>query len=546
MKSLITYWLVFVLLIITSQGALAQFPDDQCYCKAAKIATDARNQNPGFYKDSDAQVFVKNLIELLNKYQPRPFTESIKVLPGTCTEKEIALATICDGTVAPKGRYILYNKKRMTDISNLRNDADLFVLAHEVGHHTHNHLHFEKVSKEAERQIEEAYKGKNFSIEKIKHIQELEADILAIWFLRLNNPQIDSVQIKKMIVGISKLVSLGFKVSTSDHPSFEIRTRMAMKVLKNWKVVFNNLTLPTYKTRKFVIDEIDSVLAEAEDANITEIERNLKNQVYHHRRSISLLDSARVFHGKGKYGEAIEFYQKSLAELELSKFYTDEEKKKVLLPLEQCRRIVEIESFFAIYPSVGVQYIIPALSIDRKPIDAAFKPTLQVGMRMGIYSWTRKSWYELSLNYAKQDFYTLLINGNNIKNSVEHFGFNTLTAGLHYTFSTIPDDILPSQSWKTGFVATIAPTYNYYFGNEYTNYVTQENKREIDIQPSFGGTIGIGIEKISRKRNKTLGNFRIMANYNYQSLKLGNTEPVRGNFKGVLHQFSLSISYRQW
>ncbi|PLK42445.1 hypothetical protein [Emticicia sp. TH156] len=549
MKFKVFYLVILTITFIRLEASFAQerskplpaFSTAQCNCEAVKIATDSLQYS--LYEATKAESFVTKLIQLLNKNQLKPFTERIRVLPGSCAGNLVALATICDGARnIEKGRYILYNNKAMTDILDLDIDADQFVLAHEVGHHTHNHLHFTGIGREAKELLKTGIKDKIISDEKLRHIQELEADALAIWFLKLNNPKIADTKIVDMITGICNLIKADEKTSFRTHPSFDIRKRMAEKILKNWETVFKTSQEPQFKTKKFVEEELDSVLIAAHEADITEIEMKLRKQAFHHLKAVNLSDSAKILNHSGDYGRAIELYNEALSELELSGFYTNEEKLNISEQLKACQGKIKITRFFVFYPLVGVNYILPKFSSNNKPIDAAFKHSIIVGFRAGLYNWTRKIWSEVFVNYSKQEFYTLT---NKARNSVEYFAFNQLTTGVNLIFSSLANS-KPSLNWKTGIIATAAPTYHYFFRNTYSNYITQEYNKAIEIVPSIGFALGLGIEKISRKRKKVLGNFRIIANYNYQNLKFGDMVPVRDEFKGRLNQFSINLSYRQW
>ena len=115
-------------------------------------------------------------------------------------------------------RYILYDREFMNSISNGNNWANLFVLAHEVGHHINGH------SVDLVLQIGEVVEPKALSV---KRQQELEADEFAGFVLsKLGGPISEANKI------ISR-ISTNSDDSYSTHPSRSKRLAAAKKGYDN-------------------------------------------------------------------------------------------------------------------------------------------------------------------------------------------------------------------------------------------------------------------------------------------------------------------------
>jgi len=115
-------------------------------------------------------------------------------------------------------RYILYDREFMNSISNSNNWANLFILAHEVGHHINGH------SVDLVLQIGEVVEPKALSV---KRQQELEADEFAGFVLsKLGGPISEANKI------ISR-ISTNSDDSYSTHPSRSKRLAAAKKGYNN-------------------------------------------------------------------------------------------------------------------------------------------------------------------------------------------------------------------------------------------------------------------------------------------------------------------------
>ncbi len=552
-------YLLAALIIFPSLKSFSQ-KEPACKCADAQLALAPDTTISAAYEIKQAEAIVGGFVDLINKNTKdfkKHFKESIFTKPAPCAKNNLALAVLCDGNLnnTRKGRYILYDANSVDAIvksTNFKKNADWFILAHEVGHHICNHLHDvdylmnEQKKLDKYNKAEDPCKGKNCDIIKKNHTKELEADAVAVWLLKKSD--VPDQQILSMISKISDFVKIEFDQATSTHPSFFVRQKMANKILTNWKKDFANDTSPVEKSLKFVETEYEEILFDIDEQAkiyLTALENAKIAQLQHYKKSNELYTEAKKNERIGKYDEAINSYTNALQELELTTYFDEKDKEIITKPLEALQRIIKRKVFYKIVPVIGLNYSIPSFNAEGQIIETITKPSASYGLRIGRYHWQSSNWYELNIATTKSIFTTLTTN-NGQKQSVEDFSLNCLSTNLRYVFTNLGNKKDPIQNWKTDFIGTIGPVFNYYYNNIYTNNLLDETKRPLIVKPNVGAFIGFGAERLSRKKGKPFGNYRIMINYCFQNIKFGESEPTRPNYKFWLHQVGISLSYRQW
>ena len=187
-------------------------------------------QTNSFISDSKANNALDRILSVIGA--------SKRFVLQPCDNINNAVATSYKGI-----RYILYDKEFMNSISNGNNWANLFVLAHEVGHHINGH------SVDLILQIGEVVEPKALSV---KRQQELEADEFAGFVLARLGGSISSIN--EVLVKISNNSDDSF----SSHPSRDKRILAAIKGFNkdSNNSSFNNPKENTSKETKKINNEI--------------------------------------------------------------------------------------------------------------------------------------------------------------------------------------------------------------------------------------------------------------------------------------------------
>lgn len=531
-----------------------------CKCADAQLALAPDTAITALYDMQKAEKTVNDFVKLINTNTAdykKQFKENIYTRAAPCAKKNLALAVLCEGTISntKKGRYILYDEASIDAIiksTKFNTNAEWFILAHEVAHHICNHLHDIDYLEEQQNKLskyqkpDDICKGKDCDIIKKNHIKELEADAVAVWLLKKSG--VADFDIISMINKISDFVKIEFDRASSTHPSFFIRQKMASKILSNWNKDFANDKAPIQKSLKFVETEYEEILYDIDEQAkiyLTALENEKIAQINHFKTYSSLLETAKKMEQDGKYGDAISNYENALKELELSTYFDEDYRAKVTVALETLQKIIRRKVIYKIAPEVGLNYSMSSINTDNQAIASYIKPSFSYGIRLSRYHWQSPHWFDLTIYQTNTSLTTLTTNGNK-KQAVEDFSMKSISTSLRYIFTNIGNKTSPSQSWKSGFIASFGPVLNYYFGNKYENYLLENGSRKIDVKPNVGAFVGIGTEKLSRRANKPFGNYRLLINYSFQNIRLGDAELTHAQYKIWVHQIGITLSYRQW
>ena len=265
-------------------------------------------------------------------------------------------------------RYILYDREFMNSISNGNNWANLFVLAHEVGHHINGH------SVDLVLQIGEVVEPKALSV---KRQQELEADEFAGFVLsKLGGP----ISEANMIIS---RISTNSDDSYSTHPSRSKRLAAAKKGYDNAK----SSEPPANTKEDLAIEYFYKALEKNQKGNIEDALNDYTVSIsLDNSNGGAFLNRGLIYYFQGKNSQAISDLKIAIKKINLN----NPDIGSAYLMLGVSMREYDTENGIRLYSIESIEKISTAINIfeknnDNDKLSCAF-------LERGLSNWSYNDW----------------------------------------------------------------------------------------------------------------------------------------------------------
>ncbi len=431
----------------------------------------------------------------------------------------------------------------------VKNQGDLFVLAHEVGHLVCRHIHDDPQNKIRFDVLSQVIKNiPGVDAENLKKIQnysaEHEADLMGVWLLLKKG--LDS----KDILNIFAKVAKEFKNNDGDtpnSPSFTTRRRFIETYLKN--------SLKASPTRKGIYEDIDEVIQTDYPKILTELFRNKQSKdsltvseiaisealskLYD--KSIQKIKKGDIANNAGKYCDALSTYQEIDSTLMIlypnSQIYKDNKEK-----INTIKAILQKPSNWNVELLGGGILSFPMLYSNNILVPTQGYNTPTLGLRLSQYSWYKKSRVEIDFRYTSLRFDTYS-DKDVIKKAIERFDLTQLSISPHLVYSSTGSKNDTLCASRFGFLMSFGFSANYILKTKYTNFYTNESPLlKTGISP--GVYIGIGGERLERKMKNTY--IRAMITFQAQNLPFKTETSLNQNYSAWSYQVGAELSIRFW
>ncbi|MCF0074997.1 hypothetical protein LZD49_31220 [Dyadobacter sp. CY261] len=505
---------LFFVLIACVSGSMAQSPGKTEACGCNAVTGNQRH----FYDSKNALTAIDSFRKL---FRSPPV---ITLLPFACAGDLIS-AGMCqieiterlsNGLVQKRQedrRYIFYNTDFMDRVAKRnQSGSEAFLIAHEIAHHMLGHTYFKYTvrDKTALGLTETPYQNNDTKEPKPASakqrnkkkpgvvresprgkVQELEADILALWMVSRIRGLMDTDRLFDDLIAAynesSPTTIDEHNENSYDHPSFFMRKQMAKGI--GSRLRGNLLTSVT----------IDSTV-----------------RIGFERDVLSFYD-----------------YLIVTADEEASRAFSKEER----LEWEEANRKR------GVYLEVvgGMQVQQQHFRREGKPVPTTTGLGGSAGLRIGMGKWYRSHHVETDFRLNYHQFGTLTEAGGPVQ-KVEDFQITQLQIQPRYVFSRLKRKHR-YQSSSSGFLASAGFSGQFPLSLHYTNANFSSGIPEKpQLTPSVAPVLGLGWG--SSKWFSTRGHFRVWLNYSPQPVRY--RERAAQQVRAFQHTFTLDLAYRLW